>query len=141
MCLRHGPGPAAPGRGGGDSVPLHPTGPPPPGLTDHPGSSPAPCCTTPTATTAPPAPALEHLGARTGLARRTLLAHLARLIDAGLLIRVTRGRHTSLVEQLHTGRHRNAAVYRLAHPLCPTTQQAHQRQAEEERRQAARDQA
>lgn len=45
-------------------------------------------------------PGLEHLGRRTGLARRTLLAHLARLIDAGLLIRVHRGRHTSLVEQL-----------------------------------------
>ncbi len=61
-------------------------------------------------------PGLEHLAARTHLARRTLLAHLARLIDAGLLIRVHRGRHTSLVEQLHTGRSRNAAVYRLAHP-------------------------
>ncbi len=61
-------------------------------------------------------PGLEHLARRTGLARRTLLAHLARLIDAGLLIRVHRGRHTSLVEQLHTGRARNAAVYRLAHP-------------------------
>ena len=61
-------------------------------------------------------PGLEHLAQRTGLARRTLLAHLARLIDAGLLIRVQRGRHTSLVEQLHTGRTRNAAVYRLAHP-------------------------
>ncbi len=65
-------------------------------------------------------PGLEHLGRRTGLARRTLLAHLARLIDAGLLIRVTRGRHTSLVEQLHTGRARNAAVYRLAHPQPDT---------------------
>jgi len=52
-------------------------------------------------------------GGRTQLARRTLLAHLARLIDVGLLIRVHRGRHTSLVEQLHTGRARNAAVYRL----------------------------
>ena len=61
-------------------------------------------------------PGLEHLSARTGLARRTLLAHVARLIDAGLLIRVQRGRHTSLTEQLHTGRTRNAAVYRLAHP-------------------------
>lgn len=61
-------------------------------------------------------PGLEHLGARTGLARRTLLVHLARLIDAGLLIRVSRGRHSSLTEQLHTGRTRNAAVYRLAHP-------------------------
>jgi len=61
-------------------------------------------------------PGLEHLAARTHLARRTLLAHLARLIDAGLLIRVHRGRHTNLVEQLHTGRSRNAAVYRLAHP-------------------------
>ncbi len=61
-------------------------------------------------------PGLEHLAERTHLARRTLLLHVARLIDAGLLIRVHRGRHTSLVELLHTGRTRNAAVYRLAHP-------------------------
>jgi len=61
-------------------------------------------------------PGLEHLAERTQLARRTLLLHVARLIDAGLLIRLARGRHTSLSEQLHTGRTRNAAVYRLAHP-------------------------
>ena len=63
-------------------------------------------------------PGLEQLAARTQLARRTLLLHLGLLVDAGLLVRVARGRHTTLVEQLRTGRHRSAAVYRLALPVA-----------------------
>ncbi len=61
-------------------------------------------------------PGLQHLAERTQLARRTLLLHISLLIDAGLLTRVERGRHTSLSELIRTGRGTNAAVYRLTLP-------------------------
>jgi len=67
-------------------------------------------------------PGLAHLAARTQLARRTLLLHLSLLVDAGLLVRVARGRHATLLEHARTGRARHAAVYRLALPTTDSTE-------------------